>query len=373
MLREGTKVRYIRDWLNGSTSNTGNHWVEIMAFTADGNVAQGKPVSGSASVTNGVRITDGSTTTTSYAQIAAGAQWVIVDLLDVHLIDYLHIWHYNLDGRSYYGTKTEVSEDGTNWYVVFDSAISGIYQETTAGKIHKLGKPSIKDSGTVVAGTFSECSITNGLVAWYPLQGDAIDYANRNDGVVTGAVPSARGYSFTTAAHTITHAGVTAVAGSITIMAWVNYDKSSPMIGDNFYGWFYSNGLRVSVHGHNDVRVDWNGIKWSGTRTNGYKLAPFSWGQWALVGITFSSGVLTTWHNADRVWDVTGQSNASISSTTVLGQNFPGNIADVRIYNRALSAEEINILYHTTNPDSPTKMKMTEDSIYIQGQFKENF
>lgn len=26
------KVRYIRDWLNGSTSNTSNHWVEIQAF-----------------------------------------------------------------------------------------------------------------------------------------------------------------------------------------------------------------------------------------------------------------------------------------------------------------------------------------------------
>lgn len=26
------KVQYIRDWLNGSTSNTGNHWVEIQAY-----------------------------------------------------------------------------------------------------------------------------------------------------------------------------------------------------------------------------------------------------------------------------------------------------------------------------------------------------
>jgi prepilin-type N-terminal cleavage/methylation domain-containing protein len=25
-------VRYIRDWLNGSTANTGNHWVEIQAY-----------------------------------------------------------------------------------------------------------------------------------------------------------------------------------------------------------------------------------------------------------------------------------------------------------------------------------------------------
>ena len=27
-----TRVRYIRDWLNGSTVNTGNHWVEIQAY-----------------------------------------------------------------------------------------------------------------------------------------------------------------------------------------------------------------------------------------------------------------------------------------------------------------------------------------------------
>jgi len=26
------KVRYIRDWLNGSTSNTSDHWVEIQAY-----------------------------------------------------------------------------------------------------------------------------------------------------------------------------------------------------------------------------------------------------------------------------------------------------------------------------------------------------
>jgi hypothetical protein len=26
------KVRYIRDWANGSTTNTSSHWVEIQAF-----------------------------------------------------------------------------------------------------------------------------------------------------------------------------------------------------------------------------------------------------------------------------------------------------------------------------------------------------
>ena len=29
---DSMRVRYIRDWLNGSTANTGNHWVEIQAY-----------------------------------------------------------------------------------------------------------------------------------------------------------------------------------------------------------------------------------------------------------------------------------------------------------------------------------------------------
>lgn len=35
-----TQVRYIRDWINGSTSNTGNHWVEIQAFSPSRSVSE---------------------------------------------------------------------------------------------------------------------------------------------------------------------------------------------------------------------------------------------------------------------------------------------------------------------------------------------
>ncbi len=44
------------------------------------------------------------------------------------------MWHYAGDGRTYHNTKTQVSDDGATWYTVFDSAVSGEYVETAAGK-----------------------------------------------------------------------------------------------------------------------------------------------------------------------------------------------------------------------------------------------
>jgi len=50
---------------------------------------------------------------------------------------------------------------------------------------------------------------------------------------------------------------------------------------------------------------------------------------------------------------------------------FPGKIADVRLYNRALSPEEVRILYELTGGSS-NKMKFTDNGIvYVKGQFKE--
>lgn len=133
------KVRYIRDWLNGSSANTSNHWVEIQAITRDGvNIALGKTVTASASGSNLNLITDGNTSSESYATVVSGSlQWVRVDLGDVYdNIDFVKVWHYYADGRAYNNTKTEVSEDGVNWITIFDSAIDDVYAETADGAIH---------------------------------------------------------------------------------------------------------------------------------------------------------------------------------------------------------------------------------------------
>lgn len=142
------KVRYIRDWLNGSTSNLGNFWVDIQAIDTGGiNKALGKSVtssvafdgSGAPNDPTGAAITDGITTTTPYTGlVAVGLQWVKVDLGAVYDIADIKVWHYHGDLRTFYNTKTEISEDGVTWSTVFDSAISGTYAESSTGRTYSM-------------------------------------------------------------------------------------------------------------------------------------------------------------------------------------------------------------------------------------------
>ncbi|MFE4029138.1 hypothetical protein ACFX4N_23575 [Priestia sp. YIM B13551] len=136
-LNNPIKVRYIRDWSNGSTANTNNHWIEIQAVSGIVNRASGKTptVMAGGTTTNISRITDGNLdTNTYYSGVAGRNEYVQIDLGAVYSdIDYLQIWHYYQDGRTYNGTKVEVSEDGATWKTLFDSAISGTYPETASG------------------------------------------------------------------------------------------------------------------------------------------------------------------------------------------------------------------------------------------------
>lgn len=52
-------------------------------------------------------------------------------------------------------------------------------------------------------GTLSEIGPANGLVAWYPLSGYVKDYAASNDGTLSGATPTERGYLFDTTTESV--------------------------------------------------------------------------------------------------------------------------------------------------------------------------
>ena len=69
-----------------------------------------------------------------YATATSGLHYVKIDLGAVYSVNKVNIWHYANDGRTYHSTKTQVSADGTNWVTVYDSAVSGEYQETAQGK-----------------------------------------------------------------------------------------------------------------------------------------------------------------------------------------------------------------------------------------------
>lgn len=151
-------IKYIRDWLNGSTSNSGNHWVEIMAFNSSGtNVALNKTVTGDPNysfysfsqssgdlqmLTNGVTSYDpyietcikGTTTCVS------GLAYVQVDLGGIYNIKYVKTFHYWSDSRMY-NNKLEVSEDGVTWTTLYDSDVYGKRVETGNGLVTYINDP----------------------------------------------------------------------------------------------------------------------------------------------------------------------------------------------------------------------------------------
>jgi len=69
---------------------------------------------------------------------------VQLDLGAVYTVDKVKVWHYAADGRTYHNTKTQVSENGSSWYTVFDSAVSGEYAETAEGKTHTFSARNVR-------------------------------------------------------------------------------------------------------------------------------------------------------------------------------------------------------------------------------------
>ena len=151
-------ARYIRDWLSGNTVNGDSHWCEIQAWDKYGrNVAFASNVSAytsngtainlllyksgvnnssNANYNKGHAITKGNPspyTTYAYFLATNGMGYIDIDLGQVFELEKIQVWHYWGDGRTYYKTKTQISEDRANWKTVFDSDVSGRYAETSAG------------------------------------------------------------------------------------------------------------------------------------------------------------------------------------------------------------------------------------------------
>ena len=116
----------------------------IPRFVVD-NKALGKPVTANGTPAQGSlsMVTDGYTLSWPYLGINGDGtpKYVQVDLQQPTLIRGVRVWHYYSDGRTYYGNKTEISEDGIIWETVFDSEVDGRYAETADGHLILFSSP----------------------------------------------------------------------------------------------------------------------------------------------------------------------------------------------------------------------------------------
>lgn len=148
---------------NGTSLNNASFTRNSSAYGQDGatignnvpryfidSVTQGKNVTNSTnsyvekSDTYLTRVTDGDIASANYVGLVSTdgqPVYVTIDLGYVKELSCVVVWHYYADGRTYHNTKTQLSEDGSNWITIYDSTVSGEYAETASGKSIILSSP----------------------------------------------------------------------------------------------------------------------------------------------------------------------------------------------------------------------------------------
>lgn len=137
-------IRYIYVYQNGSTVNRSNHLCQIEAYTSDGvNVAIGKTVTcGGASglvVQNPGNCVKASLDD-SFAEVYLngssyqdGRTWFIIDLGQGYDLDYIKVWRYYPDGRTYYETAICVIDTNGTETRLHEYTQDPLYAETIDG------------------------------------------------------------------------------------------------------------------------------------------------------------------------------------------------------------------------------------------------
>ena len=211
-----------------------------------------------------------------------------------------------------------------------------------------------------VAGSVGTCSTTpsalptNGLISYYPFDNDASDSAGGNDGSVSGATWTSDGkiggaYSFDGVDDFI-NLGSTAIINktiTYTILAWIKTTNDGTIYSEQGYGtnsvtlYFGSNTFQVGS-------IGWKITPWVGNVKDG------NWHFLVAIFSTDNGHKLYLDGNLDN--ENTNTDTPPFTSNPRIGafhagdlgtpvSFFNGIIDEVAIYNRALSASEIQQLY----------------------------
>lgn len=241
--------------------------------------------------------------------------------------------------------------------------------------VSDTGALSVKSNKVV--GNFSEVGITNGLVAYYPLNKDAKDYSgNGYHGTVTGAVLTGGGFdgkgayrfdgvnnNFIRASHKPMNPTAHTISGWFKKRSDVK--TSYPIFLSYTLPYIACDGagrpFRVSYTG--------GGIQ---IHTAGGVVPVLN--EWYYVAAVFDVGGVSLFVNGE-FQAINPTPCVDVSTTFDIGRhlNTPayqidGDISNVKIFNRALTPEEIAVEYKRTGV---SKMTQHNGTVYIQGQVKE--
>jgi hypothetical protein len=305
-------------------------------------------------------------------------------------------WHHYVATNIDISLWTEIRLSGyrtTNWPLEGKVSDVRFYNRILSSEeieaLYNMTEPlpaatRLHDNGIADFVDISEIGPAKGLVAYYPLNGNAKDYTNSNDGTVVGATIAAgingkACYSFDGVSSHIRVDNYQKVSTGFSISLWAkknsswtsgdyrlvsttqgggfNFERTSnPTI--DFY-MYIGGGYRSVSKNMTDVSLDWHLFTgtWDGNLVSFYF-------DGVLVDTVGGSGVFHQPMN--RLFIGSENVNDALSNDKF----FDGLIQNVRIYNRALSLEEINILYDL-EIGSAAKVKIDKDTVYLSGEIYE--
>jgi hypothetical protein len=225
-------------------------------------------------------------------------------------------------------------------------------------------------SDSVDAAPKNKVSLKEGLVAWYPFDGNASDMSgNGFHGIVRGANSTSdrsgisnKAYKFDGEDDYIEIPNFNwNKRSNCTVSLWSKYDHLPKEIGKDYGMVFGMNSESHCIFLHQDklfFRQGWG---------NGWMNAP-EIGQWHNFALIWDGSAkrVAFFHNSRKVSEHKAYQNVGLGTGTLrIGANdrllnyfFKGSIDDVRIYDRALSEVDVLALYEleSTNPnnDRPT-------------------
>jgi hypothetical protein len=215
------------------------------------------------------------------------------------------------------------------------------------------------------------------LVAHYPFEGNAVDLVNNNNGTVHGATLTTDRVNHANSAYAFVDTSTNyidapnppslGINSAITIMAWVYIEEfrstnfqvvqknatgtihafAMPILGND--GIFYGGALQKNKFG---LELTLNGTFKSGM----WSVISLSAGKWYHLAATYDHSTQMTklYLNGQLDHAITGVSGTIQQNDNLLnigrfgGENrdyFNGKLDDIRIYNEALSANQIKSLY----------------------------
>ncbi|HVX57941.1 MAG TPA: LamG domain-containing protein [Candidatus Saccharimonadales bacterium] len=210
-----------------------------------------------------------------------------------------------------------------------------------------------------------------GLVGWWKLNGNAKDSTPYQDNGTLSSPPptptadrkaTANGaYSFNGTSNYIEmptgNNGILSITGNMTINAWVN------IANNNNYEPIVSKSNSPGSTGEYEMAADFRSgstsLSWRSTNANSTAFTNFFagyTGQWVQVTAVVSGTNLSVYRNGQFFGSQSIGTRSASSNDVVIGSRplnkiflFQGSISDVRIYNRALSQQDITNLYNSYN------------------------